>query len=258
MAHCKLTLFVQENARLATFKGWPHSSISISAFVRAGFIFKPTPAYPDQCQCFCCHKLFANWKSGDDPCYVHNIVNAQCAFIKSVVSKSKDKMHEASPPIDAAKVADANSASSGCSAAATPKTKMKASPNPAAPKAKSAARSLQQVSKKAKRDSAPLEYVPPFPSPFMPMPNALAMLPYFFQMQQYSAMLQAQAGFQQPMQPLYFDPTVDMASMFSSSMSSTLPGLQPLQLPHFDLMSCSNLSGLNANPMDSMPAQKQE
>ena len=183
--------------------------------------------------------------------------------------KAKKKKAKTGSPIDAAAVADAKSASSSGSAAETPKTKKRTSAHVnkldkatdlgcAATGAKPAAvGKLKKASKKSKLAGTPLEFVPQFPSPFMPMANAFSMLPYLMLQQQCSAMLQAQThGYQQFMQPLFFDPTQAMASLFSSATSSTLPGLPPPQLPHFDLMSCANLP--DPVKMAPSPEEKQE
>lgn len=113
--------FVYEN-RLASFQGpqpvtkrrasnassrapkaltWPHKKLSPSSFARAGFVFQPTPANPDNVVCFLCDKHLDGWEEDDDPLIEHlkHVPDCGWAIVAAIEKELGDlsKVHPLDP-----------------------------------------------------------------------------------------------------------------------------------------------------------------
>ncbi len=182
-------------------------------------MFDPTPAYPDQCKCFCCLKLFTNWKPGDDPRYVHGILSPNCQFIKvsekGLGRKVKSKPAASTPPALPSLPADVVCASGSVSA--TPATKKRL-------RATRESKGKARVKKLPPYSSAPVDFFPQFMPQmplFHPMAHALGMLPFMMQAQQFPSFMPDQSlqqhALQQPNYPPNFPLLFDPALLFASA-----------------------------------------
>jgi hypothetical protein len=218
----------------------------VPKFVRAGFIFEPTPTYPDQCKCFSCEKLFANWKHSDDPSYVHKVVSPQCSFMNSLTSQVNPKKVAKSPSghssdPDATTPVSGTMLSAAATPAATKTSRAKSDPDLKSAQRPAKVRKLSTLSSAPAPSfpSSPLDVLSTHPDYFMA--GTLSMLPFLMQMQQYSAFLQSQMAQVQsmqqpmypplfdPMKPLLCDPAHALASLHAANLGALLPPHQELQ-----------------------------
>jgi hypothetical protein len=235
--------------------------------VRAGFIFDPTPAYPDQCKCYCCQKLFTNWKPGDDPRYVHGILSPDC-----IMSNQKEKLRK--PAASTPPTLPSHSADAGCpsaSASATPATKKRSRATTRESKGIVTDVRQAQVKKLPPFSSAPVDFFPQFMPqmpPFDPMAHALGMLPFMMQAQQFQSFMPNPSLHEQALQqpnypsnfPLLFDPALLFASAcYPANLSALSPGLQNFQAPQLGQGDFTNFPGfdVNSEQFAAMRAQNQ-
>jgi hypothetical protein len=236
----------------------------VSQFVRAGFIFDPTPAYPDQCKCFCCLKLFTNWKPGDDPRYVHGILSPDCEFIK-VSEKGSRRKVKSKPAASTPPAADVVCTSGSVSA--TPATKKRLRATLESKGTITDARQ-EKVKKLPPFSSAPVDFFPQFMPqmpPFHPMAHALGMLPFMMQAQQFPSFMPDQSlqelALQQPNFPpnfpLLFDPALLFASAcYPATLSALSPDLHNFHSPQLGQGDLINIPGSNVDS-EQLRAQNQ-
>jgi hypothetical protein len=254
----------QEAARLATFERWPHSYILVSDFVRTGLVFEPTLTNPDQCRCCSCHAVFAEWKHGDNPVHIHAAASPLCPFTLSCSVRSDHKPAAAALPLCATDAADdAASVSGTASTAATPVTKRKARQLTNL-HGNSKGRLQKRMQNMSALSAASADLFSQFPLTQLPVTDDFSMLPFLMHAHQFSALLQAQAGYdqqqQQPMQPILFDPSIhlpfDPTQAIASLISSSCVQPESLQTPAPYWLNAT-LPSFNMNPLHMMPAPLQ-
>ncbi|KAK3938213.1 hypothetical protein QBC46DRAFT_460363 [Diplogelasinospora grovesii] len=114
MAESDERFFIFEN-RLASFQGpqpvaksrtqkalhWPHKSLSPVELAKAGFVFEPHPASPDNVFCFLCNKALDGWEANDNPLEEHVKHSPSCgwAIMAAIEAEMGDfgKVHPLEP-----------------------------------------------------------------------------------------------------------------------------------------------------------------
>uniref|UniRef100_H3AWW5 NLR family apoptosis inhibitory protein n=1 Tax=Latimeria chalumnae TaxID=7897 RepID=H3AWW5_LATCH len=75
-------IFVDEEARLDSFKTWPQEAIvEPAALARAGFFYTETGTM-DRVQCFSCNGNLTNWEVDDDPWQEHSKWFPECEYLQ--------------------------------------------------------------------------------------------------------------------------------------------------------------------------------
>ena len=68
------------SARLSTFKGWSKQlQPNKYDLAKAGLYYT---GHSDKVECFCCHGVFYEWESSDDPFVEHEKWSPECAYLK--------------------------------------------------------------------------------------------------------------------------------------------------------------------------------
>jgi hypothetical protein len=80
-----------------------------SQFAKAGFVFQPTPASPDNVVCFMCDKALDGWEEDDDPLVEHlkHVPDCGWAIVAAVEAELGEyaKLHPLDPQMIAARKA---------------------------------------------------------------------------------------------------------------------------------------------------------